>query len=125
VKSTCGVCDKLLEPKETIDVAGHGPRCYPCFNRETADHLGLDFVEPTFNPLSSRMRMALRTPSGSARCWCRRATSWKPSRTLSIHTKGTDLRSSAILTPIPGNCFSGSTPRCATRSRRVTSTAPS
>jgi hypothetical protein len=51
VKSTCGVCGKLLEPKETIDVAGHGPRCYPCVNRETADHLGLDFVEPHFQPI--------------------------------------------------------------------------
>jgi hypothetical protein len=32
-------------------VAGQGPRCFPCFNRETADLLGIDFDEPQFQPI--------------------------------------------------------------------------
>jgi len=39
----CGVCGKNLGPFESITVAGVGDRCYPCFNREMADRLGVDF----------------------------------------------------------------------------------
>jgi len=47
----CGACGKPLEAGETIDVAGRGPRCYPCFNCETADLPGIDFAEPRFQPI--------------------------------------------------------------------------
>src|SRR5258708_4854908 len=47
----CGSCHKPLESSETIHVAEEGPRCYPCFNRETADRLGIDFEEPQFQPI--------------------------------------------------------------------------
>lgn len=47
----CGACGKALGSGETIHVAGDGPRCYPCFNRETADRLGIDFDEPQFQPI--------------------------------------------------------------------------
>ena len=42
---------KPLESGETIHVAGDGPRCYPCFNRETAERLGIDHDEPHFQPV--------------------------------------------------------------------------
>jgi hypothetical protein len=51
VKTRCGACGKQLESGETIDVAGQGPRCYSCFNQETADRLGIDFDEPQFQPI--------------------------------------------------------------------------
>lgn len=51
MKIKCGVCGKPLESFETIHVAVQGPRCYPCFNRETADRLGVDFDEPQFQPI--------------------------------------------------------------------------
>lgn len=38
VKTKCGVCGKPLGSFETIHVAEKGPRCYPCFNREMAEH---------------------------------------------------------------------------------------
>jgi hypothetical protein len=47
----CGACGRALGSGETIHVAGEGPRCYPCFNRETADRLGIDFDEPQFQPI--------------------------------------------------------------------------
>ena len=47
----CGSCNKPLESAETIHVAGEGPRCYSCFNQETADRLGIDFDEPQFQPI--------------------------------------------------------------------------
>jgi hypothetical protein len=49
--TTCGACGRPLGSFETIHVAGEGPRCYPCFNRETADRLGIDFNEPRFQPI--------------------------------------------------------------------------
>jgi len=51
METTCGACGKPLESFEMIHVAGEGPRCYPCFNRETADRLGIDFDEPQFRPI--------------------------------------------------------------------------
>jgi hypothetical protein len=51
VTTKCGACGKALGSSETIHVAGEGPRCYPCFNRETADRLGLDFDEPQFQSI--------------------------------------------------------------------------
>jgi hypothetical protein len=46
-----GACGTALGSGETIHEAGEGPRCRPCFNRETADRLGLDFDEPQFQPI--------------------------------------------------------------------------
>lgn len=51
MKTRCGAYGKQLESGETIDVAGQGPRCYSCFNQETADRLGIDFDEPQFQPI--------------------------------------------------------------------------
>jgi hypothetical protein len=51
VKTKCGACGKPLGSGETIHVAGDGVRCFPCFNRETADRLGIDFDEPSFQPI--------------------------------------------------------------------------
>jgi hypothetical protein len=36
---------------ETIHVPGEAPLCYSCFNRETAERLGIDFYEPQFQPI--------------------------------------------------------------------------
>ena len=47
----CGACGKALGSGETIHVAGEGPRCHSCFNRETADRLGIDFEEPQVQPI--------------------------------------------------------------------------
>ena len=41
----------MLGPSETIHVAGEGPRCYPCFNREIAERIGIDYDEPQFQPI--------------------------------------------------------------------------
>jgi hypothetical protein len=51
METTCGACGKPVGPFETIEVAGEGPRCYPCFNRETAARMGIDFHEPAFQPI--------------------------------------------------------------------------
>lgn len=51
METTCGTCATPLESFETIHVAGEGPRCYRCFNRETAERLGIDFDEPRFQPI--------------------------------------------------------------------------
>jgi hypothetical protein len=51
VKTTCGACGRPLESGETIHVAGQGPRCFPCFNREIAGRLGIKFDEPKFQPI--------------------------------------------------------------------------
>lgn len=45
------LCGAPLGSFETIHVAGGGPRCYPCFNRKTADRLGIDFEESQFQPI--------------------------------------------------------------------------
>jgi hypothetical protein len=39
---TCGARGATLGPSETIHLAGQGPRCYPCFNREVAEQIGID-----------------------------------------------------------------------------------
>ena len=51
MKTRCGACGTQLDSGETIDVAGQGPRCYSCFNRETANRLGIDFDEPQFQSI--------------------------------------------------------------------------
>jgi hypothetical protein len=51
METKCGACGRSLGSFESIHVAGEGPRCYPCFNRETADRLGIDFDEPQFQPI--------------------------------------------------------------------------
>ena len=47
----CGACGTPLGAFETIHVAGQGLRCYPCFNRERAGRLGIDFDEPQFQAI--------------------------------------------------------------------------
>jgi hypothetical protein len=47
----CGGCGAALGPAEVIHVAGEGPRCYLCFNREIAERIGVDFDEPQFQPV--------------------------------------------------------------------------
>jgi hypothetical protein len=55
---------QLKNPPEFLHgplfIAG-GPRCYPCFNRETADRLGIDFDEPRFQ------RIVLEDAEGAPR----------------------------------------------------------
>ena len=51
MKTKCGACGTVLGSGETIHVAGEGIRCYPCFNRETADRLGIHFDERQFQPI--------------------------------------------------------------------------
>ena len=60
VSHTCGACGATLGPSETIHVAGEGPRCYPCFNREIAGRIGLDYDE-LFPRLFATMRDAVAT----------------------------------------------------------------
>lgn len=50
-KASCGVCGTTIETFETISVAGVGDRCYSCFNRETADQLGLTFDNTPLQPV--------------------------------------------------------------------------
>ena len=47
MSDTCGACGATLEPSETIHVAGKGPRCYSCFNREIAERIGVEYDEPS------------------------------------------------------------------------------
>ena len=47
----CGACGKPLGSFETIHVAAEGPRCYACFNRETAERLDMDFDEQQYQPI--------------------------------------------------------------------------
>ena len=51
MNTSCSACGKPIGSFEVIHVAGEGPRCYPCFNRETADRLGIDFDQPQFKPI--------------------------------------------------------------------------
>lgn len=51
MSDTCRACGATLGPAETIHVAGEGPRCYPCVNREIAERIGLDYDEPKFQPI--------------------------------------------------------------------------
>ena len=47
----CGVCGKVVGSFDLISVAGVGDRCHPCFNREMADRLGIDFDHTPFQPI--------------------------------------------------------------------------
>lgn len=47
----CGACGATLERSDSIHVAGEGPRCYPCFNREIAERMGVDHEAPQFQPV--------------------------------------------------------------------------
>jgi hypothetical protein len=49
--SKCGACGKMLGSFESITVAGVGDRCYPCFNREMADRLSVDFDSTPLQPI--------------------------------------------------------------------------
>jgi hypothetical protein len=51
VKTRCGVCGRSLESFETIHVAEQGPRCYPCFNHEIAERMGVKFDNAKFQPI--------------------------------------------------------------------------
>ena len=48
---TCGACRARLGPSETIHLAGKGPRCYSCFNRDIAERMGVEYDEPYFQPV--------------------------------------------------------------------------
>jgi hypothetical protein len=47
----CGRCGKRVASDETIGVLDAGDRCYACFNKETADRLGIDFAELVLDPV--------------------------------------------------------------------------
>jgi len=47
----CGACGKPLGSFETITLAGEGDRCHPCFNREMADRLGVNFDNTPLQPI--------------------------------------------------------------------------
>jgi len=51
MNTSCSACGKPIGSLEVIHVAGEGPRCYHCFNRETADRLGINFDQPPFKPI--------------------------------------------------------------------------
>jgi len=51
METKCGVCGTPLESFDAIHVAGQGPHCYSCFNREAAEQLGVQFDEPRFRPI--------------------------------------------------------------------------
>ena len=48
---TCGACGRPLAPFESIHVVGVGDRCYPCFNRETAERIGVKFDNIQLQPI--------------------------------------------------------------------------
>ena len=48
---TCALCGKSIESHETITVVDAGDRCYPCFNREMAEELGIDFDDTPLQPI--------------------------------------------------------------------------
>ena len=47
----CGACGKALGSFDSISVAGVGDRCHPCFNREMAARLGVDFDHTPLQPI--------------------------------------------------------------------------
>ena len=49
--SKCGACGKALWSFDSISVAGEGDRCHPCFNREMAARLGVDFDHTPLQPI--------------------------------------------------------------------------
>ena len=51
MNTRCGICEKPLGSFETIHVAEKGPRCYPCFNREMAERIGVKFDNVQFQPI--------------------------------------------------------------------------
>jgi hypothetical protein len=48
----CGLCGEILRPCDSISVADVGVRCYPCFNGEVADRLGIDFDNTPIAPVT-------------------------------------------------------------------------
>ena len=47
----CGACGATIEPFEMITVTGHGNRCYACYNRMIAGHLGVAFDGTPLQPI--------------------------------------------------------------------------
>jgi hypothetical protein len=105
VKTKCGACGKPLGSGETVHVAGDGPRCYPCFNRETADRLGIDFAEPQFHSL------VLEDAEGAPHTF--------KFRSMLVPT-GHEIEALEIPTVISACRWSSSTARRLRRSRSVT-----
>ncbi|MEP7346225.1 MAG: calcium-binding protein [Gemmatimonadaceae bacterium] len=48
----CGLCGEILRPCDSISVADVGVRCYPCFNGDVADRLGIDFDNAPIAPVT-------------------------------------------------------------------------
>jgi hypothetical protein len=119
----CGSCHKPLESSETIHVAEKGPRCYPCFNRETADRLGVDFEEPRFQPI------VLEDVDGVPHTFTFRSMLVPTGHEMEAleltgdPQQGYRFAILAMSKLMPGSSLSASTPRCARRSGSVTFTA--
>jgi len=48
----CRRCGERVASDETITVLDAGDRCHACFNKETADRLGIDFAEMALDPVA-------------------------------------------------------------------------
>ena len=123
METKCGACDALLGPFESIHVAGEGPRCHRCFNRETADRLAIDFDEPRVQPIvvadadgteHTFTVRAMLVPTGHEMEAIEISASspWVIGSPCSATSKRT-----------PGSSFSGSTRRCVAKSASGMSTA--
>lgn len=51
METNCDACGKPLGSFESIHVAGVGTRCYSCFNRETAERMGVKFDNVQLQPI--------------------------------------------------------------------------
>lgn len=50
-RTVCERCGQPLKSHESISVANVGLRCYPCFNKETAARMGVDFDHTRLEPI--------------------------------------------------------------------------
>src|SRR5712692_9454913 len=111
----CGACGKALTSFETITVAGEGDRCYSCFNRETADRLGVTFDNTPLAPIvladadGAQHTFEIRSmlvPTGHG---------WKRLRSPRTANLATGSASLVIAKPMPGGFSSICTSRCVAR----------
>jgi hypothetical protein len=124
VKTKCGVCGKPLGSFETIHVAEKGPRCYPCFNREMAEHIGVNFDNVQFQPI------VVADADGVSHTFDIQSMIVGTGHEV-IAREIQELMNLDIASPssatskrTPGSCSSISTPACGRRRRNVTCTEP-
>lgn len=51
-RTVCGRCGRPLKAHESISVVNVGERCYPCFNEEIAERMGVEFDQTRLQPVT-------------------------------------------------------------------------